>query len=85
MAKKEDPIDRIAKAYLTFAESEPRGRSALYEELAQRIAADPAALSFLAALPPPNRQPNLLFAAVSIFMECREIGPFPTRSPRTRK
>ncbi len=55
---------RIASVYLAFAEREAHGRSALYEDLARGIAGEPAALFFLAGLPPPKQQPNLLFAAV---------------------
>jgi len=56
--------DRIALAYRRFAENEARGRSALYETLACRIAEDAGLLTLLAALPPAKRQPNLLLAAV---------------------
>jgi len=55
--------ERIATAYLRFAEEEARGRSPLYEALARGVAADRDILDFLAALPPSKRQPNLLLAA----------------------
>jgi hypothetical protein len=61
---KESTSGRIASVYLRFAEREAHGRSALYEDLARGVASEPAALSFLADLPPPKQQPNLLFAAV---------------------
>jgi hypothetical protein len=54
----------IARRYQRFAEVEARGRSPLYERWAAEIAADPRVLAFLATLPEPKRQPNLLFAAV---------------------
>src|ERR1700759_4146416 len=56
--------DRIASAYLAFAEREAHGRSALYETLARGVADDSVALAFLAELPRAKQQPNLLFAAV---------------------
>lgn len=55
---------RIGRAYRRFAEEEARGRSPLYEALAQGVAADPEVLAFLAGLPAEKRQPNLLLAAV---------------------
>jgi len=42
---------------------EAHGRSPAYESLAVAVADDDLVLGFLAALPPPKRQPNLLFAA----------------------
>jgi hypothetical protein len=53
----------VSRRYQRFADVEARGRSPLYERWARAIAADPAVLAFLAALPEPKRQPNLLFAA----------------------
>ncbi|TQM14735.1 DUF2332 domain-containing protein [Pseudonocardia kunmingensis] len=50
--------------YRRFADVEARGRSPLYERWARAIAGDPGVLAFLATLPEPKRQPNLLFAAV---------------------
>jgi len=60
----ENSNDRIASVYLAFAEREAHGRSALYEELARRVARDAVVLSFLATLPRPKQQPNLLFSAM---------------------
>ncbi|MBV8356726.1 MAG: DUF2332 domain-containing protein [Deltaproteobacteria bacterium] len=60
----DNSTNRIASVYLTFAEREAHGRSALYETLARGVAADSVALSFLAELPRAKRQPNLLFAAM---------------------
>jgi aminoglycoside phosphotransferase (APT) family kinase protein len=58
----QDLSDRTAEIYRAFA-AEARGRSPQYEELALAVAADQLMLEFLAALPAPKRQPNLLFAA----------------------
>jgi hypothetical protein len=60
----EEGAARLSATYRRFAELEARGRSPLYEELANRVADDPAVLGFLSAMPAPKRQPNLLFAAV---------------------
>ncbi len=56
--------DAIGAVYRRFAEEEVRGRSPLYEALARSIADDADLLKLLAGMPPPKRQPNLLFAAV---------------------
>ena len=53
-----------ATLYRRFAEHEARGRSPLYEALAQAVADDDEVLQFLSTLPPAKRQPNLLLAAV---------------------
>ena len=60
----ENSTNRIASAYLAFAERDAHGRSALYETLARGVAGDSVALSFLAEFPRAKQQPNLLFAAV---------------------
>lgn len=57
------PAPDTAAEYRAFARLEARGRSAQYEALAMQVAAEPAVLAFLDALPPAKRQPNLLFAA----------------------
>lgn len=54
----------IAQLYRCFAQKKAHDRSALYESCAKAVAGDPAMLTFLATLPEPKRQPNLLFAAV---------------------
>ena len=54
---------RIAAAYRRFAETEADGRSPLYRELANSVAANPELIAFLAGLPREKRQPNLLFAS----------------------
>jgi hypothetical protein len=59
-----DLRDHLAGVYARFAAVEARGRSALYEELAQGVAGDREILGVLAALPPAKQQPNLLLAGV---------------------
>jgi hypothetical protein len=58
-------IDSVETAanYRRFARLEAAGRSLSYERLALSVADDRAILTFLDALPPLKRQPNLLFAA----------------------
>jgi len=60
----QDERRRLRAAYRRFAADEARGKSLLYEALANRVAADDEILDILLALPRPKRQPNLLFAAV---------------------
>ncbi|MDQ8727224.1 DUF2332 domain-containing protein [Bradyrhizobium sp. LHD-71] len=55
---------RTAARYQRFAETEARGRSPLYEQLARGVAASEDVLAFLLTLPDDRRQPNLLLAAV---------------------
>ena len=50
--------------YRRFATVEAAGRSPVYAEITDRISRDAPTLTFLAALPPLKRQPNLLLAAV---------------------
>ncbi len=57
-----DPRISTAENYRTFSR-EASGRSAAYESLAAAVAGDELILGFLAGLPAPKRQPNLLFAA----------------------
>jgi hypothetical protein len=57
-----DPRRSIAENYRVWGR-EAHGRSPAYESLAASVADDDLVLGFLAALPPPKRQPNLLFAA----------------------
>jgi hypothetical protein len=56
--------EQTARAYRRFAALEARGRSPLYESLAEGVAQDDEVLAFLLTLPRPKRQPNLLSAAV---------------------
>ena len=55
--------DNIAERYARFARVEARGRSPLYEALAEHVAAAPDIRRFLMGLPRDRQQPNLLFAA----------------------
>ena len=57
-----DPAISTAENYRQWAR-EARGRSPGYDLLATLVAGDDAILRFLGTLPPPKRQPNLLFAA----------------------
>jgi hypothetical protein len=57
-----DPRISTAENYRAFSR-EASGRSAAYESLAAAVAGDELILGFLAGLPAPKRQPNLLFAA----------------------
>lgn len=57
-------LEQTARAYRRFAALEARGRSPLYERLAEGVAEDGDVLAFLLTMPRPKRQPNLLFAAV---------------------
>ena len=57
-------IESIVARYRHFAQVEARDRSPLYVEVTDRIADDPVLLDFLAGLPAPKRQPNLLLGAV---------------------
>ncbi|MFF7989593.1 DUF2332 domain-containing protein [Kitasatospora xanthocidica] len=50
--------------YRAFAEREARGNSAIYQDLAERVAGDAQLCALLDGLPAPKRQPNLLFGAV---------------------
>ena len=56
--------DRIRKKYLAFAENEAKGVSPIYEGFTRAVAEDEACIEFLANLPEPKQQPNLLLAAV---------------------
>jgi hypothetical protein len=58
-----DPAAGIAGNYRAFGQLEARGRSAQYQALAAAVADDQAIIDFLASLPVPKQQPNLLFAA----------------------
>ena len=57
-----DPRRSTAENYRVWGR-EAHGRSPAYESLAASVADDDVVLGFLASLPPPKRQPNLLFAA----------------------
>src|SRR5262245_26700954 len=57
-----NPAVSTAQNYREWAR-EARGRSPAYDSLATSVAGDDTILRFLGTLPPPKRQPNLLFAA----------------------
>ncbi len=63
-----DPLPAIADTYREFARVEAAGRSPAYERLAYAVAEDARVLAFLHRLPPPKRQPNLLFAAARFLL-----------------
>lgn len=54
----------IAERYRAFVEEQVRGRSPIYVDLGLAVAETPEILAFLAALPVPKQQPNLLLAAI---------------------
>src|SRR5687768_2211394 len=49
-----------------FAAGEARSVSPMYERLARAVAADGELLRLLGSVPPPKRQPNLLFGVVRL-------------------
>lgn len=55
-----------AEHYRHFGEAEARGSSAVYEDWALGIAADPEVLALIDELPVPKRQANLVFAAARV-------------------
>lgn len=57
-------VEEIAARYRSFADVEAAGVSPRYESLARTVADDREVLTFLAALPMPKQQPNLLLAAL---------------------
>ncbi|HLH45623.1 MAG TPA: DUF2332 domain-containing protein [Acidimicrobiales bacterium] len=63
-----DPAGSTADTYRGFARIGVAGRSPAYEELALAVADDPLVLGFLAELPRPKRQPNLLFGAARLLL-----------------
>jgi hypothetical protein len=62
-----DPQLSIADNYRAWGR-DARGHSPAYEMLSYSVAEDPLILKFLAALPNPKQQPNLLFAAASYLL-----------------
>ncbi|HEX2210944.1 MAG TPA: DUF2332 domain-containing protein [Longimicrobium sp.] len=59
-----DQLAGIRARYRAWADREAHGVSPLYERLARYVAESDAAVTFVATLPRPKQQPNLLFAAV---------------------
>lgn len=73
----DDPHARLRDRYRAFAEREARGVSPLYEALARAVAGSEALLGFVASLPPPKQQPNLVFGAVRhLYGTPRDPGHF---------
>ena len=72
-----DPKRTTAENYRVFGQ-EARGRSPAYETLAAAVAGDGLILEFLDTLPPPKRQPNLLFAAARYLGTPSDIGALRT-------
>jgi hypothetical protein len=68
-------FDRLRDRYRRFAEQEAKGVSDRYEELARRVADSEPLLHFIASLPEPKQQPNLVFAAVRHLYGTPEDGP----------
>jgi hypothetical protein len=62
-----DPQLSIANNYRAWGR-DARGHSPAYEMLSYSVAEDDLILKFLAALPEPKQQPNLLFAAASYLL-----------------
>lgn len=60
----DEPFARLRMRYRHFAEHEAKGVSPLYEQLARYVSESHAAAAFVAELPGPKQQPNLVFAAV---------------------
>lgn len=57
-------LTQLQERYIRFAGHEAKGVSPLYEALARAVAESEALLGFVASLPEPKQQPNLVFAAV---------------------
>ena len=58
-----DPAAPTAERYRAFADVEARGMSPTYEAWAHGVADDPGTIALIDELPPPKRQPNLVFSA----------------------
>ena len=61
-------LDRLRLLFRHFAATQARGRSAVYEALAEGAAADDALLGLLLATPADQRRPSLLLAAVNLLL-----------------
>jgi Uncharacterized protein conserved in bacteria (DUF2332) len=84
VAQAGDDAAAVARTYRDFGR-EARGRSAAYEALAESVAGDSALVSFIASLPPPKRQPNLLFAAARYLLGAPPaIGPLRELASQSR-
>jgi hypothetical protein len=61
---RDHPVITIAEMYAEFAAREAHGVSPVYERLSLAVSRDDDVLALLGTLPPPKRQPNLLFSVV---------------------
>src|SRR5437588_10405258 len=59
-----DVRSQVATRYRRFARFGAAGRSPVYERIANAVAEDVQILDWLAAMPEPKQQPNLLLGAV---------------------
>ncbi|SIN73283.1 DUF2332 domain-containing protein [Agromyces cerinus] len=66
MSTSTDASASTADRYRSFAEVEARGMSATYEAWAAGVATDASTLALIDELPPPKRQPNLVFSAARL-------------------
>jgi hypothetical protein len=70
-----DETVSTSQNYQRFATLEARGRSPLYEQFCQSVAADHEVLELITSLPAAKRQPNLLLAAVKYLYGTSEDYP----------
>src|SRR5438105_1990346 len=61
-----DPTQTVAENYRRFGRVSAAGKSPLYQELCEGVAADQEILEFLSRQPPAKRQPNLLLAGTRL-------------------
>ncbi|KRC62958.1 hypothetical protein ASE14_03955 [Agromyces sp. Root81] len=66
MSTSTDASAPTAARYRSFAQVEARGMSATYEAWAAGVATDASTLALIDELPPPKRQPNLVFSAARL-------------------
>ncbi|ANJ26857.1 DUF2332 domain-containing protein [Agromyces aureus] len=75
MSTSTDATASTAERYRAFADVEASGMSATYEAWADGVATDAAVQALIDELPPPKRQPNLVFSAARLLGA--EPGPYP--------
>ena len=63
-APESDVCSRIARRYRRFARFGAAGRSPVYERITKAVADDAQILDWLASMPEPKQQPNVLLGAV---------------------
>ncbi|MFB9309557.1 hypothetical protein BJY17_000982 [Agromyces hippuratus] len=66
MSTSTDASASTADRYRSFAEVEAHGMSATYEAWAAGVATDASTLALIDELPPPKRQPNLVFSSARL-------------------